>query len=601
MNHLIITLSKINETIGPERFSDIVYVTDGGESFSGRQTNEACSKYLIQTLARQSELFDRIIVLVSEECVSVPIPAVGGMTTYDYYKTAMKTYLRETIKENAALQSRIDEACGGSAESYFDMLFSPVGTDGNLLKSIVDLICGSENATKDSLYLDLTGGSRVTSLVSLLLARILESTHAEVKQIVYGDILKGSAAARIRDCTRQYDLLTTIENIAKAQTFTGERNRRIVEELRRIGLLEGDGGETAQTLDDIEKAADALKRVPEPEAETAKKRLETLGEARSGLEKRLIAESAEALVRSREITGYTKLLSRPANELIVEFYESFFDLLIDGNILVSPNGSARKEDIKKALNANYAYYYGEVNAKGKRVKTGLLETVKSWCGMLYRNADAGRTWISPEESYRRCSSILDRYYEKWRAPYYPKRINSDKVNEFLAYIEENAPFNGAPLNSFLEMSRLQTLYYNYGYPFMCCGKGNDDASYPDIFQYYRDAVSAFFASLEKQKRDSFDRYRKTLHYYANREGALEDAIPYMLKMKAWTVNPAVFREDREGEAFVRELCERLETVRPYRNAIAHKLSNDFSAPEKQRQMAQEIQNWIRAYEKRFTV
>ena len=83
MNILIGALSKINSNLTPETFKSITYRSDIGE-IEGRQTNEAPTKYLThKALSESGELFEKIIILVTDECLDEKINAVNGKTTYE--------------------------------------------------------------------------------------------------------------------------------------------------------------------------------------------------------------------------------------------------------------------------------------------------------------------------------------------------------------------------------------------------------------------------------------------------------------------------------------------------------------------------------------
>ena len=371
----------------------------------------------------------------------------------------------------------------------------------------------------------------------------------------------------------------------------------------KIGLIDEVDTKTVELLDNMEESASEKPMgVFMVDEKAEREKIDNLKRSQSGLGTKIVSESIEFVNQYQKITGYTLLLSQPKEKLIVEFYEAILSILIDNHIIISGSQKPRKDDIKNALKANHAYYYGETNSRGNSVTKGVLETVKNWCVLLSKAAENNKTWIDPVESFHFYSNITNSYFERWRSPFFPKKINNDKVNDFLAFLKENRIYlnKKSQTELFQDLSRMEMLYYNYGFPFMCCGVGNDDKSYSDIYEYYHNSVYAFFVSLSRIKKDSFEKYRKTLSYYINSDSALEDAIPYMVKMAAWTVDDTKFETNREGEFFVQELCERIGKVRPYRNAIVHKLANDYSDPDKQRELAEEIKEWVKEYEVRFS-
>ena len=105
---------------------------------------------------------------------------------------------------------------------------------------------------------------------------------------------------------------------------------------------------------------------------------------------------------------------------------------------------------------------------------------------------------------------------------------------------------------------------------------------------------------EEYQKNSSEQYRSTLTGLISTDGALENEIPYMIKMDAWHTKKSFFITEKDEEEFSREFVIRMEKVRPFRNAIVHKLENKFSVHNEQKIIAEEFINWLKVYEERFS-
>ena len=64
-------------------------------NYSGLQTNEAVTKFLIDYLYNEGESLDKIIMLCTTEVLEKQMSQIGGQTTYEYYKEEIQKYIRE--------------------------------------------------------------------------------------------------------------------------------------------------------------------------------------------------------------------------------------------------------------------------------------------------------------------------------------------------------------------------------------------------------------------------------------------------------------------------------------------------------------------------
>lgn len=288
--------------------------------------------------------------------------------------------------------------------------------------------------------------------------------------------------------------------------------------------------------------------------------------------------------------------------LIVDFYEEVFGILYDLNVIFctvsNKSSDKRKELIKNAIKANDNYYNTKSiydwEEKCYKEVAGVLQKAKIWLSSLKDNSD-----YEPLKTYRRGTQVTTRDYKDSYLPYV-KGLARKHTNVFAEYLKQsNTKINGElPVEIFKEYSRLQRIYFNCGFPFMCMGANNSEM-YPEIKDYYLEKVENLMMSLDELRSQNKNLYINRLNELIENPSALEKEIPYMVEMSIWDVNKAKFDSDDDKKEFITILCRRIEKVRPYRNAISHKIANEYSELSAQKSMAGQIREWICEYEDAF--
>lgn len=585
MNYFICALTYVPKTRDFEHFQPIEYHFDGKEVYHGRQTNEATTKYLIDRLADSGKLFDKFLILVTDECVSIEVPVLGDITTFEYYSDLMKEYLRERIVKSAALQEEIEKNYNGEISYYLNSAFCKISVSDEMARDIL------KNINTDSgneLYLDFTGGSRISCLVSFLLMKVLEARNSEVKEIVYGDIL--SNPKRIVDCTYHYDLLKCIENLAKANGSSV----KIMSELKRMKLVDKFNASKIRDLDDMESFFDNKLIPSEEDKKSTQEKIDEIIDSIEDTAKGFVLEKKRRITEKQSISGYTKLLSKRDRDLIKDFNESIIELLLDSKAICFTGKPDRflseKDIVLNLIKANDFYYCNyDKNDKGR----GLVFTLKQWIKDL--DSDTNK---DPIKHYYQKADVA---MYSWFEPPYPRKISLDKTKDFLKYLknanEKIKIKETDPFECFRVISQLQLVYFNMGFPFMCTGVGGDDRIYLEISEHYTTDVKEFMRSLSALKKANCEEYRDKLKQLL-KDGAIERAIPYWIPKQRLSVG-SMFTSNEEKEEFVKTLYSRLEKVRPYRNVIAHNLHNEYSDPAKQSGIAEEIRTWLTGYREKF--
>lgn len=205
---------------------DLDYETDPDKYISGMFTNEAPAKYLLsKKLEETYSLFDKIIILGTNECENDKIGdifekgiataddktrllenkknAAGflGMTTQEYYEYVIRKHIKTL---HAGDLSKIFAEKDKKGEAFIFLNVDSLDKS-ELLTGIQKALDEDEYA---NIYLDYTGGTRVSSLIALMLCRWLEVKNYKLSCVVYSDITKDSN--KVRDITDIYGMFNAI-------------------------------------------------------------------------------------------------------------------------------------------------------------------------------------------------------------------------------------------------------------------------------------------------------------------------------------------------------------------------------------------------------
>lgn len=616
MNTFIETLSLMKRLppVRQFRLSTPGMLPEGiaAKSFSGQQTNEPQTKYYIWKLAQSKQVVDRIIVIVSRECMNDRIPELDSQTTYEFYRAAILQYLEGFVEENDFFRAWLSENHNGSPAAYLDAVMKPIMIPERMesaeWRGIVDLITKEKEADRLNLYFDFTGGSRVASLISLLLLRVIEEAKdAAVRQIIYSD-LQDPNDPKLVDCTGNYAILTSLERIAAAATGD-EKVTKIVEELVRLGLEDEKALEGTKEVDSIKNEADygirkeAKEKIGKNAAEIGKSLTDASGLA-AGVKQKALKQATD---KSKE-SAFATLMRRKDADLIKDFHEEIMGLLLDRNVLTfleKRNQNRAKERLKELVKANGDYADGVVwTWKEYNKKAGRPESVSYPIGVypqLLRSIEAldRDPKLTPTEALAELCNLRQKGYKnamthrfRW---YSPKGFTKENSVQFMRYLKTH----GIDELSFdyVELTEMQSIFFNLGFPFVCT---LNSEVLPEVSEYYNKLAKALMERLEALQSSDPEAYGKRLKELLTQKGEISAEVPFMVKMSQWSINASRFSSEQEQEVFVKTLCERIEKVRPYRNAIAHNLDTPFRKPLAQKAIAEEIRGWLREYEERFT-
>ncbi len=601
MNYFIETISLIPKNLTPETFKETEYLTPQGRIFKGKHTNEGPSKYLMWSLAKEGKLFDKVIMLVTKECVELPVQAVYGKTTCEYYVDSMKEYITQLVVEFDSIKKQLDNSYNGSVDEYISKVFKYVAMPSDPTekerREIAKAIVPNDEVVEDKIdiHLDFTGGSRVANLISFLLARMFEAAGSKVKRIVYGNIM--DKPDRIIDLTESYNyLLEPIENIAKARLSGSSSD--IITEFKKIDLATEEDIKDASQIDlKNEEASRNLKKQSKEKIKKDEEELDRLSSNSSGIAGAIKKQNTEKAKASNKASPFAKLLGFSDEKLIVDFYEEVFGILYDLNVIICAvsglTPDKQKEAIKNAIKANDSYYI-KYNKSGKEC-AGVLQKTKKWLALLRDNPH-----YEPLKTFKNKTKATAREYDYISSLPYVKGLSGTHTDIFADYlIQSSTEVNcESPIDAFKEYTRLQRIYFNCGFPFMCMGTNNSEM-YPEIKDYYFEKVEGLMMSLSELRSENRVLYTERLKELIENSDALEKEIPYMVELSVWDVNKSKFNSDTDKKEFISTLCERIEKVRPYRNTISHKAANEYSDLSAQKSMAAQIREWLYEYENAF--
>ena len=571
----------------------IEYVTSNNNVFTGNLTNEAPSKYVYSVLAKEGNVLDTIIVLLSEECINDKKDFLNNMNTYEYFVSKIKEYLEGEYKDMypAVYQKIIDDY--QNIDNYLDKtiqtaIISSRPQDEEKMEIVNSLTSFIDKGDERNLYVDFSGGSRINGMVALTIVRIFEKQiGTTIKEVLYADI--NQKVNTISNINSYYLSLKALEDNA-LDYFKGNLAS---ESLEVIGIKRSvEMKEVSNEVKDIINIGDSSYRKEESSELKKQIKQQEKKEIKDALGKNM-QKQALRTVKTNINNPFNKLSKRSDKELIKDFHEVIIDLMIDyGYIVPSGNSSNTfKKQVKNQLKANENYYGGVISDKNKYIYQGVLPSVTEW---IKNNPNVNNY----NKLYEDKLNIQKSDYQGF-SPNYPKGINNKWSKHFSNYyLEKDIKIDGDEIDLLLEYNRLMNVYYSYGFPFMCGDNYNN--FYKEISNYYYERVKAFFNYLETYKTIKPDEIKAVIDdIKENGEDSaeLKNRIPLMTKTSLWKINESKYNTKQEAEDFISMLMQRIEKTRNYRNAISHNLNNEYSDIRKQHDMAEEIREWISEYEK----
>lgn len=347
---------------------------------TGTQTNEAVTKYVIELLEAQGKTLSKIIMLCTKEVLEEKIEKFNGITTLDYYKTAIAEHLK------------------GKNLYTGDDIFAPVEYNPNendnvneILKPIRGLIDITTNPAQEEkhIFIDSTGGMRNSAFALLYAAQLMQFSGAKVEKILYANIARAVGApefsaefpARIEESTKTFDtyLLIAGETERKAGIkTTGFEAYYSKYPMPDVIQVVNQVNEMTEKMKSGQ--TDSVKQASDKGLAQRQKTTENVKNNENVVAQRVTAELVKEVDLSTvpkdeiNLAYIRKYLSKNDIPNALEFFsDKAVDILIDKNILTMPVGrTVRTDRIKDELFANYYYYTVSYLAYAKKFLKELL-------------------------------------------------------------------------------------------------------------------------------------------------------------------------------------------------------------------------------------
>ena len=591
-NYLLFVPSLMNE-----RSKQRTYSIDGWDgSYSGTQTNEAMTKYLIDYLNRQGEHFTKIVMLCTREVQMNRLALFHNQTTLEYYCSSISEYLQKHTSMSPEEAEKIFEVIpyDQAGNEDVDQILKP-------LEKILFLTMGENEPGRNKLYVDFTGGVRTTALTLLFACRILNTRGVEVERILYSNLsAPNSDQGKIEECSNTYhvfDLLAvrlerryggtdSVENFSRS--LKG-RERELIEELvEKVKDVQAakdqhNAGKAVQSARAVKQAAEkAVREVKDPNAKKIS-------------ENEL--QSVKRLVDSDEDPNLVLIedyLSTHSNSAAMNlFREKIVGILLESGILKAgerfAKGGTEEGKINETNVANeffgaYRYY------------VGFQETVSGF--LEYLKADPSR---SPQDVWD--EKYGDRFFKlsafSGDIPRFSFPHNSfsrrQTQNAVMPYIKRKYK-NGADIKRCIEeYDRLDRLYTGHGFPFACtynnCFLEGYDRIYKDCLESgIRSLTALYEGRVDASMRKVLEVAGKSAVPYEELIAMLTDDGGMQRKLFPFRMNEKNISSERitgdEWDEFAYNFTRSFDIVRKARNKSEHPEKLSLSKEEEQEALAE---------------
>ena len=571
------TMSKVD-------ISDLIYDEDGSKAIDTNASLTNVSAYDYVEMIIREKIYEAILGKKSE--------SVTEWFREKGYVSSEGIPTEETIERYIRTACRIDDG-------------QPIIMDDNpdietIKRNIESQQSGYEE--KMNIYIDITGGTRITSIVAMLMSRWYEQNkEAYVSKVIYSSIMNDSRAL-ILDWTKNYELFKIADS--KSDLFSmilfSDENDRITKMLEKEELSLQDihryykdsnkkiGDERIVSQRQyLERAKDVLEM--DEEISTSIQGVYLIKLINSAINRYSRNSLSNAVGEYKEQKKNNKRESKP-DEFIKKFHEGIIGSICEKNILTAENEDVA--DLIKYMN----WYYKKDDNKYKR---GVVYFVINMCKYLNNHLD-----ISPHIHWSNMKKLDNRFYmDRYSSEREPnfvlnganiknnelfiERIKAHKINMFKGKID---------INSFDDIKRyevLRNIYFNQGFPFEFVNRRGK--SYEDVKVFYLKKVNEMFNNLEKMYKEDKEAYKKELTQCMHVE-YIQSIVPEYALPECIKINRQIFGgDDQKSEKFIKELKELREKARLFRNAEAHSdnaMFDEYRDDEKLERFADEILDWL---------
>lgn len=569
-------------------------VTGWENEYSGMQTNEAVTKYLIDYLESKGAKLDKIIMLCSDEVENqkLELDQVSGRTTLEYYKGVILDFYK------ARGYDKIDE------EELFEVVSYIPKNDGEPeeivepLKKVLQITGEGESESGKHLFVDFTGGLRSAALLLLFACRILQKSGIKVEKILYSQIYPRTDQGVLEECTGTYQIFEHFEaQIEEKHGGSGTLKKmaqKIENPVERAQLQktikiqeEMNTADKQNQLEIVEQKARELDKELEKNKEILKsnesKRIQETLSNNSGRQAKNIADKGPfGHIQNHINKGeYDKAFNL--------FREKIVRILYDAKLLkvcewYRPGGELKENLITNELMGAYSYYE---NPKSK-TQAGwhtFMDAVHDYIRHLCAEPDREPEEILKErygKSFYNLGNYLEDVPKKGFAHTdFSRRTANKKIFPCLRESCKSAE----DLEDVVEKHcKMDQIYMNYGFPFACTYDrwffARYDEEYKRVFESGADSLQKFyFGRTDKKIRKIQDRsmlgdfsYETLIQALNKKEG--EEWLYILFPFRLWKNNICRNEKNKEigegeWEEFIYQFVKSFYLIKNVRNKITH--------------------------------
>lgn len=604
INYLLFVPSLLSRTevvvyrAAAEDLGDTAY-----PNYSGLQTNEAVTKFLIDYLYNEGEHLDKIIMLCTAEVLENQLSSIGGQTTCEYYKGEIKKFIRE---RNYIKMTEIDQ--------LFEIVpyFPRNNENENQIISKLEKIVKPEDAREchKRLFVDFTGGNRSSALTMVFACRILDQAGVEMGKILYSNLGKeeNGVSGIIEECTKTYQIFSAFErrlmienDIIKEDLPSGkEQGAKSNLDIARKELLR------AQNLNqqkEIEKTAEKISSLSAEMNTSSMSHMDK--ENLKAIEKKAnetLEERNDPLLQIKN-----RIKSRNYNQALNLFRENIIQILYTSGIIevtdrYKKEGNLKGNLISDEIAAAYNYYEGD------KKKPTYMQMIRKYMWLLCNNPASSPIEIKQKyfgKDFFALRNYMDQVLDRGFRHYsFSKRISDEKI---ISYVEELYEEKQDLKLCIHQYSNMDNLYMGYGFPFACTYGGVEyfhgyDTLYQKNFKNGVDNLQKLFeGKKEREMKHILDKleahtYEKMIRALCEeqREGELRMLFPFQLNsqsIKSETLDPVSWEEF--SYSFAQSYC----IIKDVRNSTIHpkdlekrKIKRAFEELEKVLRQIEDIRN-----------
>lgn len=576
-NYLLFVPSLVGE-----KSSEIHYTVDvdgiSGETYpkyTGLQTNEGVTKFLIDYLQNSGETLNKIIMLCTNAVKEQPVPKIQNYKTLDYYKEHIIEFLKE---RNIKIENESD--------LFEDIDYIPQNNENEnqIITKLEEIIKPEEDFKyKKRVFVDFTGGNRSSALTLVFACRILDLSNIEIAKIFYSNLKKENdvSVGIIEECTSTYKIFSALEEELKIKNDNIESK--------------SDDGKSTVEIQLHKLRKEALKAIKMNQYKSAK---EYISEIRTLLDSidynrmsrtkmralKAIEERCEEMLEEMQdpLLAIRKNMDKGNYDKAISlFREKIIDTLYKLRIIKVKDqylekGAVKKDVVTNEISSVYGYY---VNDKDSNT---FLKTVKEYIESLNKHPNKSPDEVREEffgDAYYSLDSYLNRIP---KIGYKHNGYTKSKCDKHvIPYMEKYMNEGYGIVECMKRYSELDFLYMGYGYPFACTF-GNQyyydgyDRLYKKNFQngvrrlqnLYEGRWDRTIERIRKKLDKDVLTYEMLIQILANseHEDIMRELFP--LQFLLYNIQSDVLEPER-WSAFMFEFTRAFSVIRKVRNKIAH--------------------------------